>query len=62
MYLLHMPVALLLLDPMYDTRLKGWKMYLAYTVAVYAVTALGSLLTWHLLEKRMLNLKKYFEY
>jgi peptidoglycan/LPS O-acetylase OafA/YrhL len=62
MYLLHMPVALLLLDPMYGTRLRGWKMYVAYIALNFVVTALGSLFTWHFLEKHMLNLKKYFEH
>jgi peptidoglycan/LPS O-acetylase OafA/YrhL len=62
MYLLHMPVALLLLDPLYNTGLRGWKMYALYIVLTYAITALGALLTWNLLEKHMLNLKKYFEY
>jgi peptidoglycan/LPS O-acetylase OafA/YrhL len=62
MYLLHMPVALLLLNPMYDTHLRGWKMYFAYIVLAYVITALGALFTWHFLEKHMLNLKKYFEY
>ncbi len=62
MYLLHMPVALLLLDPLYNMRIRGWKMYVAYIVLTYAITALGSLLTWNLLEKHMLNLKKHFEF
>lgn len=60
MYLLHMPVALILLDPLYNTRVRGWKMYLAYVLLTYGVTAPGSILTWHLLEKHMLSLKKYF--
>jgi peptidoglycan/LPS O-acetylase OafA/YrhL len=62
MYLLHIPVALLLLKSMYETHLKGWKMYVSYIALSFAITALGSLFTWHVLEKHMLNLKKYFEY
>jgi peptidoglycan/LPS O-acetylase OafA/YrhL len=62
MYLLHMPVALLLLEPLYDTRVRGWKMYLLYIALTYGITILGSLVTWHVLEKHMLALKKYFEY
>jgi peptidoglycan/LPS O-acetylase OafA/YrhL len=62
MYLLHMPVALILLQPLYDTRIRGWKMYLLYIVLTYGITILGSLITWHLLEKHMLDLKRHFEY
>jgi peptidoglycan/LPS O-acetylase OafA/YrhL len=62
MYLLHMTVALLLFDPIYNSHLRGWKIYLAYIVLAYTITALGSLFTWHFLEKHMLNLKKYFDY
>ncbi|MGA7607621.1 MAG: acyltransferase family protein, partial [Anaerolineales bacterium] len=62
MYLLHLPVALLLEAPLWDTRIRGWKMYLTYIVLCYGITIIGSLLTWNLLEKRILNLKKYFEY
>ena len=62
MYLLHLPVALLLEAPLWDTRLRGWKMYLTYIVLCYGCTVIGSLLTWNLLEKHILNLKKYFEY
>ena len=61
-YLLHMPVILLLFEPLMQTGIKGTKMYVAYIILVYGLTALGSLLTWNLLEKHMLNLKKYFEY
>ncbi|MBK8782278.1 MAG: acyltransferase [Anaerolineales bacterium] len=62
MYLLHMPIALTLLDFIDGTHRKGWKVYLAYIVLTFALTSLGSLVTWHVLEKHMLNLKKYFEY
>ena len=61
-YLLHVPVILILLDMLWRTQLRGWAMYLAYIVLTYAITVVGALITWNLLEKHMLNLKKYFEY
>ncbi len=61
-YLLHVPIILILLDVLWRTQLRGWTMYLAYIVLTYGITVVGSLLTWNLLEKHMLNLKKYFEY
>lgn len=61
-YLLHVPVILILLDVLWRTQVRGWSMYLAYIVLTYAVTVVGALLTWNLLEKHMLDLKKYFEY
>lgn len=62
MYLLHVPVAVFLLDPLYNARFRGWKIYFTYILLTYTITALSSLVTWNLLEKHMLNLKKYFEY
>ena len=61
-YLLHVPVILILLDMLWRTQLRGWTMYLAYMVLTYIITVVGALITWNLLEKHMLNLKKYFEY
>ena len=61
-YLLHVPVILILLDMLWRTQLRGWTMYLAYMVLTYIMTVVGALITWNLLEKHMLNLKKYFEY
>ncbi len=61
-YLLHVPLILILLDVLWRTQLRGWTMYLAYTALTYGITVIGALLTWNLLEKHMLNLKKYFEY
>ena len=62
MYLFHVPVAIVLLEVLWHTQLRGWKMYSAYVVLTFGATVLISLLTWRLLEKHMLNLKKYFEY
>jgi hypothetical protein len=47
---------------LWRTQLRGWAMYLAYMVLTYIITVVGALITWNLLEKHMLNLKKYFEY
>jgi peptidoglycan/LPS O-acetylase OafA/YrhL len=62
MYIFHISAALILLDVYWHTGLRGWKPYILYIVTTYAVTVLIALLTWNLLEKHMLGLKKYFEY
>ncbi len=62
MYLFHMTAALILLDVFWHGELRGWKPYVLYIITTYAVTMLAALLTWNLLEKHMLGLKKYFEY
>ncbi len=61
-YLFHMTAALILLDVFWHSELRGWKPYILYSVTVYVVSVLIALMTWNLLEKHMLNLKKYFEY
>jgi peptidoglycan/LPS O-acetylase OafA/YrhL len=62
MYLFHMTVALVLLDIYWHSGMRGWKPYVLYIVSTYLVTTLIALLTWNLLEKHMLNLKRFFEY
>lgn len=62
MYLFHISVALILLDVIWHSELRGWKAYFLYIIVTYAITILVSLLTWNLLEKHILGLKKYFEY
>ena len=62
MYLFHMTAALILLDVFWHSELRGWKPYFLYPLSVYVVTVIIALLTWNLLEKHMLGLKKYFEY
>ncbi len=61
-YLFHMTAALILLDVFWHSELRGWKPYILYSVTTYIVSVLIALLTWNLLEKHMLSLKKYFEY
>jgi peptidoglycan/LPS O-acetylase OafA/YrhL len=62
MYLFHMTAALILLDVYWHGELRGWKPYFLYIITTYSATVLIALLTWNLLEKHMLGLKKYFEY
>lgn len=62
MYLFHMTAALILLDVFWHSELRGWKPFVLYPLATYAATVVIALLTWHLLEKHMLGLKKYFDY
>jgi len=61
MYLLHLPIAILLLEVVWDTGVRGWKGYLFYSILTYVLTVLAGLVTWNLLEKHMLSLKRYFE-
>ncbi len=61
-YLFHMTAALILLDVFWHSGMRGWKPYVLYVVTTYIVTVLIALLTWNILEKHMLSLKKYFEY
>ncbi|MFT3894465.1 MAG: acyltransferase [Anaerolineales bacterium] len=62
MYLFHMTPALILLDVFWHSELRGWKAYILYPLTTYIATVIIALLTWHLFEKHMLGLKKYFEY
>ena len=62
MYLFHMTAALILLDMFWHSGMRGWKPFILYPVTTYIVTALNALLTWNLLEKHALGLKKFFEY
>jgi peptidoglycan/LPS O-acetylase OafA/YrhL len=62
MYLFHIPVLLILLDLLWWTHYRGWKMYLLFIASSFLVTIALSFASWHLFEKHMLNLKKHFEY
>lgn len=62
MYLFHMTAALILLDVFWHSELRGWKPYVLYPLTTYIVTVIIALLTWNVLEKHMLGLKKFFEY
>ncbi|KXK12964.1 MAG: acyltransferase 3 [Chloroflexi bacterium OLB14] len=62
MYIFHMTAVLILLDVFWHSELRGWKPFILYPLTTYSATILIALATWHLLEKHMLKLKKYFEY
>jgi peptidoglycan/LPS O-acetylase OafA/YrhL len=57
-----MTASLILLDVFWHSGMRGWKPYVLYVATSYIATILISLVTWNLLEKHMLGLKKYFEY
>lgn len=61
MYLFHMVPVLLLAHTFWYSGMHSWASFVMYVVATFLITILIALLTWNLLEKHMLNLKKYFE-
>jgi peptidoglycan/LPS O-acetylase OafA/YrhL len=62
MYLIHMPIALIFMEFFWKNGYRGWQIYVEYVALAFGVTILISFITWHVFEKHMLNLKKYFEY
>lgn len=61
MYMFHMPILIILMDIIWKTgRQNGW-MWFLYIIISFSLTIMFSLLSWNLLEKHMLKLKKYFE-
>lgn len=62
MYLFHLPVGLILLDFLWRHGYRGWPFFFIYIGLVFAITTAISMVTWYMVERPMLNLKKYFEY
>lgn len=61
MYMFHVPILIILMEIIWKTgRQNGW-VWLLYIVISFSLTIMFSLLSWNLLEKHMLKLKKYFE-
>jgi peptidoglycan/LPS O-acetylase OafA/YrhL len=60
MYLFHVPVTLIFLDMFWQNDMRGGRAYLLYVASTFVVTLIIAWLTWNLLEKHMLYLKKYF--
>lgn len=59
-YILHIPIILILLKIMRDLGYRGDIAWFVFIVLGCTLTILCSLTTWHLLEKHVLKLKKYF--
>lgn len=61
LYLIHPLILQIFLDLLWDAKFRGWQAYVSYLFISFSLTIILALLSWHLLEKRMLSLKKYFE-
>lgn len=61
-YLFHPIVTHIALNWLWRAKLRGAEIYALHAVVTFSVTMVIGLLTWHLIEKRALNLKKYFGY
>jgi len=61
LYLIHALILQIFLDILWDAKFRGWQAYVSYLFISFSLTIILSLLSWHVLEKQMLKLKKYFE-
>lgn len=62
MYLFHMPLVLILTETFWRAKMRGAEIYALLILLVFAGTTIIALLSWNLIEKHALSLKKYFEY
>lgn len=61
LYLFHMLVTVVLLEIFWDMKRQNALMWASYTALTFGLTILLALISWNLLEKRILALKRYFE-
>jgi peptidoglycan/LPS O-acetylase OafA/YrhL len=61
LYLFHWPIASLLITLYGKSNATGWPVWLSFLIIFYGGTILAALLSWNLLEKHALKLKRHFE-
>lgn len=61
LYLFHLPVGIFLLNLFWASGRKNVTIWLTYTALSFGITIFLALISWNLLEKRVLSLKRYFE-
>jgi peptidoglycan/LPS O-acetylase OafA/YrhL len=62
MYLIHVPIIYVLWNYMTGIGRKSAQAWITFVGLSFGLIILGAIITWHLVEKPMLNLKIYFEY